>query len=188
MTCRKPDGSLRTERVTLTDGGVYDNLGLGPLWPDRDRAVSIAVEPVDFIVACRAGYGRRTGDPSQFMASRMKAAFYCVFDRAQNLSNKRLFDLKGKELTGFVLPYLDQDDKKLARPPADLVRREAVADYPTDFFAMPAEWIEKLSKRGEQITLAVIRQHAPELLQLDQDTGANQPVPAPRIGAPATQP
>jgi NTE family protein len=189
ITCCKPDGSLRVERVTLTDGGVYDNLGLAPFWPDRDSKVSIAVEPVDFIVACRAGYGLRMGDPSAFMPSRMNAAFSCVFNRAQNHATKRLYDLAdAKRLTGFVLPYLDQDDRKLACPPGDLVRREAVADYPTNFSAMPPEWIEKLSKRGEQLTLAAIRQHAPWLLPADWGGGTNDPVQPSRSVAPAAQP
>jgi len=168
VTCRRPDGSLRTERVTLTDGGVYDNLGLAPLWPDRDPKMSIGVEAIDTIVACRAGYGRRMGNPSLFAVSRMKAAFACLFDRAQNHATKRLFDLKvAGRLKGFVLPYLDQDDRHLAYAPTDLVRRAAVADYPTNFSAMPVEWIERLSKRGEQLTLAVIREHAPQLLPPD---------------------
>lgn len=29
-------GVKSRNRVILTDGGVYDNLGLAPLWPDRD--------------------------------------------------------------------------------------------------------------------------------------------------------
>jgi len=29
------DGALSNARVLLTDGGIYDNLGLGCLWPDR---------------------------------------------------------------------------------------------------------------------------------------------------------
>ena len=162
---RKRDGSLRAERVTLTDGGVYDNLGLAPLWPDRDHEISVAVEAVDTIVACRAGYGLRTGSPSLFLLPRMLAVFNSVFNRAQNASMKRLFDLKASgRLRGFALPYLDQADERLAFPPPDLVRREEVSDYPTDFSAMPPAWIEKLSKRGEQLTLAVIREHAPYLL------------------------
>ena len=44
---RKRDGALVTDRVTLTDGGVYENLGLSPLWPDRSRDVSVAVEDVE---------------------------------------------------------------------------------------------------------------------------------------------
>ena len=166
---RRRDRSLVTERVTLTDGGVYDNLGLSPLWPDRDPAISVGVEPIDTIVACRAGYGLRIGNPSIFWIARMKAAFGCTFGRAQNLSMNRLFDLKAAgRLKAFVLPYLDQDDRQLAHPPVDLVRRTAVAGYPTNFSAMPLEWIEKLSKRGEQLTLAVILEHAPHLIPDDR--------------------
>lgn len=165
VTFRRRDGSLRMERVTLTDGGIYDNLGLSPLWPDRDREISIGVETVDTIIACRAGYGLRTGDPSIFLKARMTASFAAVHARAQNATMKRLYDLKDAgRLESFVLPYLDQDDERLAHPPPDLIRRASVAGYPTNFSAMPGDWIDRLSKRGEQLTLAVIREHAPHLL------------------------
>jgi NTE family protein len=181
LTFRHRDGSLRKERVTLTDGGIYDNLGLCPLWPGRDRAVSIGVQDIDTIIACRAGYGLRMGSPSIFFKSRMAAAFGTVHARAQNATMNRLFDLKSAGIIkNFALPYLDQDDEKLAYAPADLIRRTAVADYPTDFSAMPAEWIEKLSKRGEQLTLAVIREHAPELLPPGWDWNSSLPRMPPR--------
>jgi hypothetical protein len=51
----KRDGARRAERVTLTDGGVYDNLGLAPLWPDRDGSISLNVEPVRSIRSYAAG-------------------------------------------------------------------------------------------------------------------------------------
>ncbi len=165
MTFHRRNGSLVAERVMLTDGGVYDNLGLAPLWPDRMPDVSVFVEDIDTIIACNAGYGLRLGNPSLFVASRMKAVFNCIHNRAQNASVKRLYDLKDPgRIRSFVLPTLDQDDSRLKCPPADLVSRGSVADYPTDFFAMPPVWIERLSKRGEQLTLAVIREHAPDLL------------------------
>jgi NTE family protein len=161
------DGALRRERVTLSDGGVYDNLGLAPLWPDRDGAISIGVADIDTIIACRAGYSLRTNNPSLFVMGRMTAAFGTVHGRAQNATMKRLYDLKAAgRIKAFALPYLDQDDKRLAHPPSDLVRRATVADYPTNFSAMPDEWIERLSKRGEQLTLAVLREHAPHLLSI----------------------
>ena len=167
-TFRKRDGSLRIERITLTDGGVYDNLGLAPLWPDRDHEISVAVEAVDTVVACRAGYGLRTDSPSLFLFPRMLAVFNTVFNRTQNASMKRLFDLKASgKLRSFAIPYLDQADERLAFPPPDLVRRDEVVGYPTNFSAMPSDWIHKLSKRGEQLTLAVIREHAPDLLPCD---------------------
>ena len=144
---RRRDGSLVTERVTLSDGGVYDNLGLSPLWPGRDREVSISVEDVDTIIACRAGYGLRMGNPRLFAPASMAAAFACLHARAQNSSVTRLFELKASgKLKNFVLPYIDQDDEKLACAPPDLVKRAEVAGYPTDFSAMPDEWVERLSK------------------------------------------
>ena len=60
------DGSRLAERVILTGGGVYDNLGLAPLWPGRDTSVSLNVRPVDTIICCRAGYGLRQDPPTQF--------------------------------------------------------------------------------------------------------------------------
>jgi NTE family protein len=158
------DGSRVAERLVLTDGGVYDNLGLAPLWPGRDPAVSVNVYPVDTIICCRAGYGLRQDPPTQFFIARLKSAFTCVHDRAQNAAMNRLFDLKrAGVLRSFVLPYLGQDDSRLKFRPTDLVTREEAFAYPTDFFAMNAEWIERLSRRGEQLTRAIIAEHAPEL-------------------------
>lgn len=160
----RKDGSRVVERVTLTDGGVYDNLGLAPLWPDRDPAVSLNVEQVDTIICCRAGYGLRHDPPSQFFISRLKSAFACVHDRAQNASMKRLFDLKeAGKLQKFLIPYLGQDDARLKVPPPDLVTREDAFAYPTDFSAMSRDWIDRLSRRGEQLTEALLAEHAPEL-------------------------
>ena len=54
------DGSQHTERVALTDGGVYDNLGLAPLWPDRDPSASLNVliitEPLAKLSGVRAQF------------------------------------------------------------------------------------------------------------------------------------
>jgi NTE family protein len=159
------DSSRVVERVILTDGGVYDNLGLAPLWPGRDPSVSLNVRPVDTIVCCRAGYGLRQDPPTQFFVARLKSAFACVHDRAQNAAMNRLFDLKrAGVLRNFVLPYLGQDDSRLKFRPADLVTREEAYAYSTDFFAMKPEWIDRLSRRGEQLTRALIAEHALELM------------------------
>jgi len=161
----KRDGVRRMERITLTDGGVYDNLGLSPLWPDRESSISLNVEPVDTIICCRAGYGLRHDPPSQFMIARMKSAFACIHDRAQNAAMKRLFELRDAgKLRAVVVPYLGQDDRRLKYPPADLVTREEAYAYPTDFSGMSDEWIYRLGRRGEQLTQALLEEHAPELL------------------------
>ncbi|MBS63156.1 MAG: patatin [Salinisphaera sp.] len=160
------DGSSRTERVTLTDGGIYDNLGLAPLWPDRHPAISVSIPKPDIIIACRAGYGLRLGAPTVTFWGRIISSFYTTFDRAQNAALNRLYDLRDAgRLSAIVLPYLGQADERLENAPSDLVKREEVDAYPTNFNAMSDVWIDRLSKRGEQVTLAVLRQHNPELVE-----------------------
>jgi NTE family protein len=162
----KKDGTRREERVSLTDGGVYDNLGLAPLWPDRDPQISLNVTSVDMIICCRAGYGPRFDPPTQFLPARMKSVFYCVHERAQNAATKRLFDmLSMKKLKSVLMPYLGQNDSRLMYPPDDLISREETFNYPTDFSAMSEEWIERISRRGEQLTLALVKEHRPDLLE-----------------------
>ncbi|MGC2225160.1 MAG: patatin-like phospholipase family protein [Methylocella sp.] len=68
-------GELKNVRVILTDGGIYDNLGLGCLWPDRSEEVSLNVIPVDTIICCSAGYGLRQEPPSQFIFARVLSVF-----------------------------------------------------------------------------------------------------------------
>ena len=156
------NGQLSDQRVVLTDGGVYDNLGLGCLWPNRSEAVSLNVIPVDTIICCSAGYGLRQEPPSQFLFARMLSVFSAVFDRAQNAAIHRLHEAKRTgQIKGFILPYLGQLDRELPDPPADLVRREEAYTYPTDFNAMPDEWIERLSSRGEQLTRYLARAYLP---------------------------
>ena len=56
-------------------------------------------------------------------------------------------DLKGAGvLRNFVLPYLGEDDSRLKFRPADLVTREEAFAYPTDFFPMKEESIDRLSR------------------------------------------
>jgi hypothetical protein len=72
-------------------------------------------------------------------------------------------------LESFVFPYLGQRDEKLTRDlgehalPKDLVRREEVVGYPTDFRAMPPVDIERLTRRGEQLTRLLANAYGPSL-------------------------
>lgn len=162
------NGTRTLQRVILTDGGVYDNLGLSPLWPDRDRSVSVAVEDVDTIIFCRAGYGPRHDPPPSLLVSRLKQVFFTVHDRAQNLAMTRLFDLqRSGKIKRFAIAHLGQIDARLRCAPEDLVTREQTHGYPTNFSPMPVEWIDLLSKRGEQVMLAVLQEHNPDLLSVE---------------------
>lgn len=154
------DGTRSTERVILTDGGVYDNLGLAPLWPDRDAAISFHVDRYSRIIACRAGYALEAAPAPSLATTRVTAAFESIFARAQNFAVKRLFDLrKMGQLEDFLHPYLGQADDRLLCAPPDLIRCEEVAGYPTNFSAMSEEWIDRLVKRGEQVTHALLAEH-----------------------------
>jgi NTE family protein len=161
------DGALKASRIILTDGGIYDNLGLGCLWPDRSPDVSLNVISIDTIICCSAGYGLRQEPPSQFIFARMLSVFSTVFDRAQNAAIHRLHEAKRfGQIKSFIFPYLGQLDRELPNPPADLVRREEAHSYPTNFSAMSDEWIERLSLRGEQLTLCLARAYIPDLTRV----------------------
>ena len=67
------------------------------------------------------------------------------------------------EIQGFLMPYLGQQDSALPVLPVDLVSRDQVVDYPTNFNPMSTGNIDKLSKRGEQLTRCLIETYAPEL-------------------------
>ncbi|GJE67830.1 hypothetical protein LNAOJCKE_5063 [Methylorubrum aminovorans] len=153
-------GATSSQRINLTDGGVYDNLGLSNFWPGRSADVSLNVTKIDTIICCSAGYGLRQDPPSQFLLARMVSAINVTFDRAQNASIARLYELKeAGKIANFILPYLGQRDGQLVDPPADLVPREAAHIYPTNFNAMPQDWIDRLSRRGEQLTLLLAAQN-----------------------------
>ena len=87
-----------------------------------------------------------------------------TMDRAQNSAIRRLHDVKASgTLATMVMPYLGQRDDLMKFAPADLVTREETHDYPTDFGAMEDSWIDLLRRRGEQVTKALVQEHAGEL-------------------------
>ena len=73
--------------------------------------------------------------------------------KVQDATYARFFNLvRSGDLDGFIMVYLGQEDDRLPARPPDLVSRDEVRDYPTDFAAMASSDIEKLSLRGEQLT------------------------------------
>jgi len=172
LILRKGDNQ-RSQRVQLTDGGVYDNLGLSIFWPGREPDISVNVRDIDIIICCSAGYGLRQDPPSQFFVSRMLGVYTTTFDRTQFASMTRLHELKANgKIRAFALSYLGQRDDRLPSKPPNLIAREEVHTYPTDFFAMSDEWIEKLLMRGEQLTNLLVREYMPDLCMPDSDQKA----------------
>ena len=166
-------GERRSRRVSLTDGGVYDNTALAPLWPERDSDVSIEVKKPDIVIACRAGYGLRAVPLAHFTGSRLSRVANLALARVENASVQRLFRTQaGGGFDAVALPYLGQNDANLACAPNDLVAREEVIDYPTNFSPMSTLMINRIASRGEQLTIALLHEHIPGLLA----SGANATV------------
>lgn len=152
-------------RVLITDGGVYDNLGVSCMDPGRAAEFSSNAYSVDFIIACDAGQGTPTGSAkSYFWASRMLATINTIHRRTQTLTLNQLHRMAANgEIAGFLLPYLGQIDERLPYRPEDLVPREDAFSYPTNFSPMSAANIALLSRRGEQLTNLLLDAHAPHL-------------------------
>ncbi|MFD1545077.1 patatin-like phospholipase family protein [Nonomuraea guangzhouensis] len=155
----------RTEAVLMTDGGVYDNLGLSPLLPGRSRAFTSHVYDLDYIFAIDAGRGRTTKQAAPFLLGRLVRSFDIAYNRTQDGSRALLNTaVERGPLRGFVHAYLAMRDHKLPVPIADYVPRAAVVDYPTDFRAVSAENFRLLTVRGEQLTRVLLAHYCPELL------------------------
>ncbi len=152
-------------RVIITDGGVYDNLGVSCMLPGRTSEFSTNAFPVDFIIACDAGQGMPSGARRPtFWMSRMLATVITIHRRTQTMSQNMLHQMSANgEIKGFLMPYLGQRDSALPVRPADLVSRDQVVDYPTNFNPMSKENIDRISKRGEQLTRCLVETYAPEL-------------------------
>jgi NTE family protein len=151
-------GTVITEKVVLTDGGVFDNLGVTALEPGRNNGVSIYGFPVTHIISLNAGAGQVSGDTSPFWwLSRVSQSFETVHRKVQDGAYSRLHQYaKSGTLKGFGMVYLGQIDSQLPYEPSDLVRREAVRDYPTNFAAMAQSSLDMLALRGEQLTHIIV--------------------------------
>jgi predicted acylesterase/phospholipase RssA/molybdopterin/thiamine biosynthesis adenylyltransferase len=157
-------GEISKRRIVLTDGGVFDNLGTSCLEPGRSAEFSTNVVPVDYIVACDAGRGLLAPNVPFGWTSRLSRSFEATFRKVQDGARGRLHAaVAGGELKGFVIPYLGQLDQTLPAAPPDLVPRETVNELPTNFAAMPAETIDVLARRGEQLTRHLVDAHCPQL-------------------------
>ncbi len=151
-------GQRRRETVSLTDGGVYDNLGVAVLEPGRFDD-SILRYPVTHLISLNAGGGQYAGSDDRhfWWAGRVAQSFNAVHRKSQDAIYQRLHKhAELGELAAFGMIYLGQQDNKLPSLPADLVRRDQVKDYPTDFAPMSDQNLALLTRRGEQLTHLIV--------------------------------
>ena len=158
-------GTTFRKRILLTDGGIYDNLGTSCFEPGRSAEYSYNVYNPKYIVSCDAGRGLFDDEPiTYWWPSRVVRAAESVFRKAQDRVRSQLFESEATgAIEGFILSYLGTADNRLPVPPPDLIRRDEVAAYPTDFAPMRQDDIDRLTLRGEQVTRLLITRYLPEL-------------------------
>jgi NTE family protein len=158
-------GQVSSKQVVLTDGGVFDNLGVSVLEPERDAAVSVNTYSVSHIISANAGTGQASGDSSPFWwIGRVAQSFETVHRKVQDAAYGRLHRfVESGALRGFGMIYLGQMDARLPNKPDGLVPRESVYEYPTDFAAMSQKNLDALARRGEQLTHAIIDRYLADL-------------------------
>jgi NTE family protein len=157
-------GGTQKHTVALTDGGVIDNLGVSVLEPGRDSEITDTY-PVTHIISLNAGPGQLEGGDRPFWwGGRVAKSFEAVHRKSQDHVYSRLHRyVETGELNGFAMVYLGQQDNRLPHRPADLVTRDDVRQYPTDFSPMSARDLDLLTKRGEQLTHIIVDRYMPNL-------------------------
>jgi predicted acylesterase/phospholipase RssA len=163
-TFNRLDGSQHRKAMQMIDGGVYDNLGLSPLLPGRSKKYTNHAYDLEYVIAIDAGIGRTSVRAPNFWPGRMKRSFEIAHTRAQDGSRARVHELaQAGALRGFVYSYLGMSDSRLPVALPDLVERETVAGYPTNFAPVAAEDLEALTLRGEQLTRHLVDYYCPPL-------------------------
>ncbi len=165
VTFADREGRKFTGRVVLTDGGVFDNLGATCFEPGRSSDFGYNTFCPEYIICCDAGQGLLSDNIiPYYWPSRMARSFEAVYRKANDGMRQRLHEYAASgKLKGFVLSYLGQIDERLPLIPPDLIRREEVYKYPTNFSPMKPEDIARLADRGEQLTRMLISLYCSEL-------------------------
>lgn len=158
-------GKQRQAQVTLTDGGVYDNLGLSVLEPGRSVAHTGHVYQPDFIVACDAGRQEQGRSTARMWPRRLMRSFDITYRKTQDGSRARLHNARRTgQLRGFVHSYLGTRDQRLPMPIPGLVPLARVNTIPTNLAAMSEADLTAVTVRGEQLTRALLQHYVPQLL------------------------
>jgi NTE family protein len=165
FTHTKDEITTTTQRpVALTDGGVYDNLGLTVLDPGRSPIYTDHVYVLDYIIACDAGVGAPNPVNGRFLPTRLQRAFNITYRKTQDAGRTRLHEAaRIGELQGFVHAYLGMPDHRLPVPLSDLIPCERARSYSTNFKAMRPDDLHAVATRGEQLTRTLTAHYCPQL-------------------------
>lgn len=150
-----------THRLIVTDGGVFENLGVSVMEPGRNSQISKITYKPDIIIASDAGVGQLTGEVVPInWRSRMTQSFTAIMRKVQDATKKRLHDhARNGQIDKFIYVSLGQIDSRVPLKSANWIDRKEVIHYPTDFSKMSEDNIRKLTRRGEAITRALVAQY-----------------------------
>jgi predicted acylesterase/phospholipase RssA len=164
-TFSRRDGSQSAEKVCMTDGGVYDNLGLSVLMPGRSNLFTRHAYDLDYIVSVDAGRGRPGDSAARFLPARLSRSFDITYRKTQDGGRALLNSAAASgTLKGFVHAYLGMPDGRMPTPLADLVPATQVTSYPTNFQGMDELSLGALTLRGEQLVRNLIDHYCRELV------------------------
>lgn len=161
MTFIERNGDTNAKRVVITDGGIFDNLGVSCMEPNRSAAFGYNMYTPKRIICCSAGAGLFSDHTIPYAwPSRMIRSFESVFRKTNESTYQRLHEFNEHgDIDGFILAYLGQRDERLPVTIPDLVPRESVVGYLTDFYAMDEDSRRRLTSRGEQLTRTLVEHY-----------------------------
>jgi NTE family protein len=152
--CRRPF----TDTVVLSDGGVYDNLGL-----------ETAMEYRTLLVSDAGGKMAPEEEPASNWAEHSKRILDIVDDQVRNLRKRMLinaFQATGPEKRAGSYWSIRSNIRNYELADAvrcDFVRTTELANTPTRLKKMPEDLQERLMNWGYAVADAGVRRHAPEL-------------------------
>ena len=115
------NGKTDTHRVLVTDGGVFDNLGVSVMEPGRDANISAVSYSLDIIIASDAGAGQFTGESVPISwPKRMTQVVSAVMRKVQDATKQRLHDhARAGRIDGFIYAALGQIDRRVPLKPTN---------------------------------------------------------------------
>ncbi|CDM61817.1 MULTISPECIES: patatin-like phospholipase family protein [Rhizobium] len=146
-----------TEYVTLTDGGVYDNLGVNPL-------LRLKRNPLDYCIVSDGGLPFAvSSEPTESGTIVLRAALNILMEQVRGLQFARLqlsFDAqKGPRPLWFSIDSAIGQERD-----GDAAFASAIA---TDLKALSAPEMDVLIRHGRSLVRARLTQYAAELLALE---------------------
>lgn len=143
-----------TEYVTLTDGGVYDNLGVNPLLR-RER------NPIDYCIVSDGGKPFEvTSQPTESGTVVLKEAINILMEQVRGLQFVRLQFAheakRGPKPLWFSIDSVEGEER-----PGDAAFASLVS---TNLRRLDKAEIELLVRHGRALALARVKKYAPELI------------------------